>query len=81
MDKTLSSSKKLTFIANASVDEYIYVASPVAYGECSFVVNSFVGGFEKVSTIDYTNQFGYTEPYYLYKSTHPNLGVTSVSVM
>ena len=62
-----------TVIANEG--EYIYYCSPVEYEECTFYVGGWQGGFYclgrySIDGIDY----------YVYRSTHPNLGETTFNV-
>lgn len=80
LTKELSTNKSRTITVNASSSEYIYYCVPVRLGECSFNVNGFDGGFDNVTTISFTNDFGYTEDYRIYKSTNSNLGNTTVVV-
>ena len=80
LTKELSTNKSRTVTVNASSDEYIYYCVPTRLGECSFNVNGFEGGFDKVATVSFTNDFNYTENYFIYKSTNSNLGNTTVVV-
>ena len=80
LTKELSTNKSRTITVNASSSEYIYYCVPVRLGECSFNVNGFDGGFDNVTTISFTNDFGYTEDYRIYKSAQANLGNTTVIV-
>ena len=80
LTKELSTNKSRTITVNASSGEYIYYCVPTRLGECSFNVNGFEGGFDKVATVSFTNDFNYTENYFIYKSTNSNLGNTTVVV-
>lgn len=80
LTKELSTNKSRTVTVNASSGEYIYYCVPTRLGECSFNVNGFEGGFDKVATVSFTNDFNYTENYFIYKSTNSNLGNTTVVV-
>ena len=80
LNKELSTNKSRTITVDASANEYIYYCVPTRLGECSFNVNGFDGGFDKVATISFANDFGYKEDYYIYKSTNSNLGSTTVIV-
>ena len=60
--------------------QYIYYAIPTKYGDCTFSVNGFVGGFSKVAMITYTNTYNHTENYDIYMSDNPNLGNTTVVI-
>lgn len=76
----LSSLKGRSFTVTAGSGEYIWYAVPARMGECSFKVGGFDGGFTLVDAPNITNGSGYTEQYYLYRSDHPNLGLTNVTV-
>lgn len=76
----LRTDRKRTFTVDAKDDQYIYFCSPVAYGECTFTMDGFVGGFELAKMMDVTNASGHLETYYIYKSEQPNLGKCTVAV-
>lgn len=59
--------------------EYIYYAVPVGLGTVSFKVGGFEGGFEAPLTVSVTNSFGYTEDYYVYRSTNKVTGSITVN--
>lgn len=80
LTKVLTATRKRSFTAEAGEGEYLWYALPVRLGECSFKVGGFEGGFELYATVDYTNSFDYTEPYYIYRSTNAGLGETTVEV-
>ena len=80
LDKQLTTSLKAKFTVSPSVGEYIYYCIPTSFGTPTFSVGGFVGGFEKVATIDFENKFGYIEEYNIYKSANSNLGNTVVEV-
>ncbi len=76
----LASSRADTFTVTPSVIQYILFASPVRLGACTFFVGGFEGGFESPETISVTNSAGFTENYYVYRSTNIDLGTTTVTV-
>lgn len=78
--KTISNSKARTIAVNASSGQYIYYCLPSRLGVPIFNVGGFEGGFELVSTINFTNTYGYTENYDIYKSSNSGLGVTTVGI-
>lgn len=78
--KTLRSSKLAGFSVNAGEGKYIFYCLPTSMGLCSFKVGGFDGGFELVATPAYTNEYGHTEAYYIYRSTNAALGETTVEV-
>ena len=80
LSKELVENKSKTFTVNCGENQYIFYCVPSRLGTCSFKVGGFEGGFNKVSTIQFTNSNGYTENYDIYKSTNSNLGNTTVVV-
>ena len=80
LTKGLQASRGKTFTVNAGEGKHIFYAVPSRYGSCQFNVGGFDGGFNKVSTFEFTNSSGYAEKYDVYKSTNANLGSTTVTV-
>lgn len=80
LTKTLRSSKLSSFTVTAGAGQYIYYCVPKRFGECSFTVGGFDGGFDLAATVSFTNGSGYTEDYYVYRSTNAGLGNTTVGV-
>lgn len=76
----LSNSRAKTFTVTAAAGEYIIYAYPSRLGAATFTVGGFEGGFESPETVSVTNASGYTENYYVYRSTNSGLGATTVVV-
>ena len=79
LTKKLQTAKAYDFTVSPS-DQYIYYALPVRLGTVSFKVGGFEGGFEAPETVSVTNASGYTENYYVYRSTNKITGSTAVDV-
>ena len=79
LDSELLETKEKTFTVNALDNEYIYFAIPVSYGDAVISVGGFTNGFESPQQITVTNEYNSTD-YYLYRSTNPRLGNTTVVV-
>ena len=80
LTKTLTNTRARTVTVSAGEGQYIFYCLPSRLGACSFNVGGFDGGFELVSTMQFTNASGYTEEYNIYKSTNAGLGSTTVKV-
>lgn len=80
LSKVLSNDKTRTITVDAGVDEYIIYAIPVRLGTVAFYVSGFEGGFEDPEEQLLTNESGYQEKYNVYRSTHKNLGQTTVEI-
>ena len=80
LNKTLTNSRACNFTVNCRPGQYIFFAIPTRFGTPTFSVGGFSGGFVKVSTLNFTNKFGYTEPYDIWKSENSNLGKITVVV-
>jgi hypothetical protein len=76
----LSNSRSKTFTVTAAGGEYIVYAYRKALGEATFFVGGFEGGFESPETVSRTNDSGFTEDFYVYRSTNSGLGETTVQV-
>lgn len=76
----LSNSGSKTFNSTTGSGEYVLWASRTALGTRTFTVGGFEGGFQSPETVSITNASGYTEDYYVYRSTNSNLGTISVVV-
>jgi hypothetical protein len=77
----LQNSKTYTFSINAGSGEYVYYAYPSRLGTATFTVGGFANGFSTIpSTLSVTNSNGYSENYYIYRSSNANLGSNTVVV-
>lgn len=79
-NKTLSNTKGRTITVNATSGQYIIYALPKRLGTVNFKVNGFDGGFSAPEEKNLTNASGYSEAYYVYKSTNSGLGDTTVVI-
>jgi len=79
---SLDNNRSSTFSVNAGAGEYIYYAYPSSFGDASFTVGGFAGGFSKLhgGATAHTNSAGFSETYFIYKSDNANLGSTEVVV-
>lgn len=80
LNKTLTNNRVCNFTVNCGIEQYIFFAIPTRFGTPTFTVGGFSGGFNKIKTINFTNKFGYSESYDIWKSTNGNLGNTTVVV-
>ncbi len=76
----LANARAKTFTVNATAGNYIIYSYPTRLGTATFTVGGFEGGFQDPETVSVTNASGYTENYYVYRSTNSGLGSTSVVV-
>lgn len=79
LSKKLQNAKAYDFTVNPTA-QYIYYAVPTRLGTVTFKVGGFEGGFESPETVSVTNSFGFTENYYVYRSTNTITGSTTVDV-
>ena len=80
LEGELQLTRESNFNVNADVGEFIYFAVPAEYGNCTFTSGGFSGGFTKVATIPYSNQYNATTDYDIWKSDYSGLGDTNVIV-
>lgn len=76
----LSNSRATTFTVTSGVNDYLAYSYPSRLGAATFTVGGFSGGFEAPETVSVTNASGFTENYYMYRSTNKNLGSVTVVV-
>ena len=88
LTKVLSDRHLNNISVTANKDEYIFYCFPSSsdtptytFPEPIFKVEGFEGGFEYVKTISYTNNYGWTSNYDIYKSNRPSLGYVDVKIL
>ena len=80
-NSALTNTKSRTFTVTAASNQKIYYAYPDNFGEATFEVGGFVGGFKLVaSNVDITNEYGITIRYRLYETDNPGLGTINIRV-
>ena len=76
--KTLSSewanAKTFSFTPNCTSGKYVWYAYPKRFGTVVMWMGGFQGGFEDPQTVSVTNDSGFTEDYYVYRSMNKGLG-------
>lgn len=80
LNKKLQASGADTITVDAGEGQYIYYCLPAVYDTPFFAVNGFTGGFSKVASIEYTNDYGVAIDYDIYQSDYANLGKTNVVI-
>lgn len=80
LNKELSNGRGKTFTVSCGEGLYIYYCYPMSWGAATFSVGGFVGGFELVDTVSFSNSYDYASDYYVYRSTNHSLGDTTVTV-
>lgn len=81
MTSLLSNSITRTIDVTAGDNEYVYYMFPSRLSSSPiFSVGGFVGGFSKVATYSFSNVYGYTENYDIYRSANIGLGTVKVEI-
>ena len=80
LNKTLQLNKSRTWTSGATGTQYTWAAWRKALGTATFQVGQFVGGFEAPVTVSHTNANGFTEDYYVARSTNPDIGPVTISM-
>lgn len=75
LERVLLPSRVCKLTVNAQPSEYIWILLPASYGEPTFTVGGFSGGFQKVGNIPYkiTN-------YNIWRSDNHSLGNTTINI-
>lgn len=76
----LTTTRTGTITLTAGAGQYIFYCFPASWGTPTFNVGGFDGGFELAATLSFTNGYGITTTYVIWKSDHPNLGSQTVLI-
>lgn len=76
----LSETLDTEFTVTAGTGDYIWFAYPKRFGRADFSYGGFTGGFFLFIEEIFTNKYGASEPYYVYRSDNPSLGNTKITV-
>ena len=81
-NKPLTGSRARTVTYNAATGEYMWYCVPARLKECTFVdtATNLTGGFGLVDTIAVTNDSGFEEDYYMYRSDNAVPGSTTMKI-
>ncbi len=79
LSKQLSGSKNLTVNIEGGEGLYFYYAYPASMGKSKFNIGGFDYEYE-YETVSFTNRYGLTKDYYVYKSGQPITESVSVTV-
>lgn len=75
MERVLLPSKSCRITVNAKPNEYIWILLPINYGNPTFTVGGFSGGFQKVGSTSYK-----TTNYNIWRSDNHSLGNTTINI-
>ncbi len=73
-----ANAKTVSFTPNCTSGKYVWYAYPKRLGQVVMWMGGFQGGFEDPQTVSVTNDSGYTEEYYVYRSTNAGIGNLSI---
>lgn len=74
LSNILKGNRSHSYVTDAVGSEYNWYCHPDRYGTPTFYANGFEGGWSLVDTISFTNDFGYTEDYKVWRSDNPDIG-------
>lgn len=72
--------RQTTVTVNADLSSYIYICIPYSYGEASFKVGGFEGGFELIDDQFVFNKYKEMQ-YRIYRSDNKGLGNTTITII
>lgn len=78
-NKVLDTDRLRSYASTTSANQYNWYVYPVRYGVATFFAGGFEGGFSNVAVVNFTNDYGFTEDVYVWRSTNPGLG-TGVNI-
>lgn len=79
LTKNLQLTRARTWTTNSTGTQYAWYAHRKDLGLATFSVGGFPGGFEAPVTVSFTNGNGFTEDYYVYRSTNPSIGPVNIT--
>jgi hypothetical protein len=74
LNKSLQGNRSRNWVSNNTGQQYMWHCWPTRMGVAAFNVNGFDGGFETPIAVSFTNDSGYTENYYVARSTNFGTG-------
>lgn len=74
LQSILKSNRSHSYLTNAVGSQYNWYCFPSRYGTPTFYYNGFEGSFSKIQTLSFTNAYGFTENYEIYRSDYPDIG-------
>lgn len=74
LQSVLKGNRSYAYTTNAVGAEYNWYCHPDRYGTPTFYANGFEGGWSLITTISFTNNFGYIEDYKVWRSDNPDIG-------
>lgn len=75
LEKKLQGNRITSFTVNATSSEYIWFYLPHSYGQPTFTVNGFSGGFSLIDNLSYKGT-----QYDIWRSDEKGLGITTVNI-
>ena len=79
-ESVLSNDRTRTISLDSTKNTYVWYAYPSNMGASRFVVGGLEGGFEEPVVATITNTSGFTESYYIYRSTNHSLGEVEIII-
>ena len=79
-NKKILVNKNNSVTVKANPNQYIYICIPNIWGTPIFSSGGFDGGFEKVTELSFTNDYGHIELYSIWKSDNHSLGNTTINI-
>lgn len=73
-NKTLDTDRLTSYTSNAVGSQYNWYVYPTRYGVATFFAGGFEGGYSNVAVVNFTNDYGFTEDVYVWRSDNPDIG-------
>lgn len=70
----LKANRSHTYTSDAIGTQYNWYCYPTRYGTPTFYAGGFEGGWQLIQTLSFTNNYGYTEDYEIWRSENPDIG-------
>jgi hypothetical protein len=73
-NKNLDKDRQHQYVANAVGDQYNWYVYPTRYGVGTFFAAGLEGGYTNVAVVNFTNDYGFTENVYVWRSEATGIG-------
>jgi len=74
LTKGLDANRQTSYVSNAVGSQYNWYVYPTRYGVATFFAGGFEGGYSNVAVVNFTNDYGFIEDVYVWRSDNPDIG-------
>jgi hypothetical protein len=72
--KVLDANRLTSYTSDAVGSQHNWYVYPTRHGVATFFAGGFEGGYSNVAVVNFTNDYGFTEDVYVWRSDNPDIG-------